>query len=320
MDSETRDILDGNADLGPDGYETAASAELGQLVAQSVARTGPLDPDAVAFDSLLNIDYDDCVIGACTPSLHVKPKGTRPEMTFWDVRNLIAEAGEHGVPLKVTAHTCTLIDRALQAARTHSERTGHAMRVSYTYETLPGPIGSTEVVIVDDVLDTNARPVNAGWRFVPPAPTADVQAAIDQGVKMGLVEVVPSTIAADVGNIRARTIREFRQRGEHEIVPSWTSDTYASLNREITKNHPDSDASVLRVLAARIALAEHNADPLLTLTDMAHALLSITVAVAALGGRELSDDDEPEAFKLYRETIDHLRNAAAGVGEMAGWI
>lgn len=37
MDSEIRDILDENAELGPDGYETAADAELGEILAKAPA-------------------------------------------------------------------------------------------------------------------------------------------------------------------------------------------------------------------------------------------------------------------------------------------
>jgi septum formation inhibitor MinC len=76
------------------------------------------------------------------------------------------------------------------------------------------------------------------------------------------------------------------------------------------------------VLAARIARAgvTGNEDPLCTLTDVAAALVSLTAVVASLAGPELGDDDGPEAFKIYAETIDHLRNAADGVVEMAGWF
>lgn len=131
--------------------------------------------------------------------------------------------------------------------------------------------------------------------------------------------IVPSTIAADVGNIRARTVREFRDDGDEDL-PSGETSTGDKLADEIAKNHPDADARVLRVLAARIARNGRNEDTLLTLVDVAAALTSLTAAVAMLAGRELSDDDEPEAFKLYAETIDHLRDAAGGVVEMAGWI
>jgi hypothetical protein len=317
MDSETRDILDDAAELGPDGYDTAAGAELGQLVGQSVARTGPLDPDAVAFDSLLNIDYDDCAIGACARSTRVPPPpGQRPEMTFWDAHNLIAKATAYGLALKVTARTCTLIDRALKTAQEHSRRTEHVMLTSYHYEMLPGRIGGTEVTIVDDVLDTNVRPADVGWRFVTPTPTVDVQATIDRAVERAR-QPSASTIAADVGNIRAWTIRNFRDHGDAEALGSWTNQALAD---QINRNKADADAQVLRILAARLANAGTNENPLLTLTDVAAALVSLTTAVAALAGRELSDDAEPEAFKLYKGTVEHLIDAADGVVEMAGWI
>lgn len=186
MDSETADILADAAELGPDGYETAAGAELGQLVAQSVARTGPLDPDAV-----------------------------------------------------------------------HSyEATGIVSR---------------------------------------------------------------GTITADVAEIRGRAMREFRNHGDVDLPANQTS-TDDELAVEIAKNRPDADARVLRVLAARIARNDQNEDVLLTLTDLAAALTSIAAAVAVLAGRELSDDDEPESFKVYTETVDHLHDAVGGVAEMAGWI
>lgn len=298
MDSETRDVLDDAAQAGPDDYAVAAGAELGQLVAANIARTGkPLDPDAVTFDSLLDVDYDDCAIGACAPT-GVPAKGKRPEMTFWEARNLIAEAGEHGVPLKVNARTCTLIDRALQAAVKHSARTQHVMLVSYHYDTLPGPIGSTEVVVVDaeHVDQVNVRHDGlTGWTFIAPEPT----------------------ITAAVADIRSRAVSEFRNQGDVEALGTWTN---TALAEEIHKNRPETDAQVLRVLAARVANDDTNQDNRMTLADVAAALLSLTAAVAKLAGRELTDDDEPEAFTVYATTVDNLRYAAEGVAEMAGWV
>lgn len=184
MDSEMSDVLDDAAQAGPDGYETAADAELGQVLAESVARTGPLDPDAVH---------------------------------------------------------------------------------SYSASTITS-----------------------------------------QG-----------TITADVAEVRAETAREFRDTGEPAIVAEWTN---YDLAQEIGKNRPDTDARVLRVLAARIASNTRNEDPLLTLTDIAMTLTSLNAAAAALAGPHLSDEDGPEMYGIYAETIDHLRKAAEGVVEMAGWI
>jgi hypothetical protein len=53
---------------------------------------------------------------------------------------------------------------------------------------------------------------------------------------------------------------------------------------------------------------------------VAAALQSLSVAVAALAGQSLSDEDGREALATYRTTIDHLRDAAGGVVEMAGWF
>jgi hypothetical protein len=187
MDSETHDILDDATELGPDGYETAADAELGQLVAQSVARTGPLDPDAV-----------------------------------------------------------------------HSyEATGIVSR---------------------------------------------------------------GTITADIAEILTDVDLTFRVDGDEDL-PSGVTSTGDRLSVELAGNKPDADARVLRVLAARVARAgTTNEDFLLTLTDIAAALRSLRVAVARMGSDELSDEDGPESFKIYADTLDHLRHAADGVAEIAGWV
>lgn len=137
-----------------------------------------------------------------------------------------------------------------------------------------------------------------------------------------------ATITADAATIRVDAVREFRNHGDANLALDVTS-IGDRLADELAKNHPDADARVLRVLAARIARASvkldaldalTNEDPLLTLTDIAAALISLLAAVAALTGRELSDDDGREALATYRATIDHLRDAAAGVIEMAGWF
>lgn len=154
----------------------------------------------------------------------------------------------------------------------------------------------------------------------------DIDATLDELVDRGLVEVVPSddsgpTITADVAAIRSRAVGAFRNDGDHDLSSDTTA-TGDKLDVALTKNQPDADADVLRVLAARIARAgvRGNEDPLLTLTDIRAALCSLTAAVAQLGGSTLTDKDGPEAFTTYAVTIENLRDAASGVAEMAGWF
>lgn len=281
MDQNTEPVID-------------TEAALAELVDRGLVEVVPGDdPD---------VDYDDCAIGACAQSTYVQPaRGKRPEMTFWDASGLIDTAAAHGLALKVTARTCTLIDRAIKTAKEHTRRTGHTMLGNFHYESLPGRVHGTEIVVVDaeNVSQANVRPGGlTGWTFVAPEPT----------------------ITADVAQIRADAACTFRVDGDEDL-PSGITSTGDKLDVDLSKNHPDADARVLRVLAARIARAgTTNEDSLLTLTDLAAALRSLNVAVAHLGGAQLSDEDDPESFKIYAETLDHLRHAADGVAEIAGWI
>lgn len=129
-----------------------------------------------------------------------------------------------------------------------------------------------------------------------------------------------ATITADVASIRANLAQEFRNHGDATLHTAETS-TGERLADELAKNRPDADARVLRVLAARIARAgTANEDPLLTLADLASAARSLATAAGALAGQALSDDDGRDALATYRTTLNHLRDAADGLADMAGWF
>lgn len=92
----------------------------------------------------------------------------------------------------------------------------------------------------------------------------------------------------------------------------------ADLAVHLRSDTPHVDAQVIRVLAARIAAAgPDNEDPTSTLTDLARALDSLGVAVAALV-EDPEDDGAPEAGTVYSaDVIKHLHAATLGMETLA---
>lgn len=132
-----------------------------------------------------------------------------------------------------------------------------------------------------------------------------------------MTNVIESTITADVARVRAHVARELRDHADVGAVADWSS---RRLAETIYANRADADARVVRALAARMAGPGKNDNPPATLTDIAATLRALTATVAALAGRELTDDSEPDQFNAYVATVDHLRYAAEGVAEMTGWF
>jgi hypothetical protein len=79
-----------------------------------------------------------------------------PEITHDDVLRLINEARSHGKPLRVLPKVRNMIEEAIAFYA--------ASHVSYGPKSRP--LSPTELVVVDEIHETNVRYVNGAWRFL----------------------------------------------------------------------------------------------------------------------------------------------------------
>jgi len=108
---------------------------------------------------------------------------------------------------------------------------------------------------------------------------------------------------------------------DDELPDSWSND---DLAQRVRRGQPEDDALVLRVLAARIAVAgADNTNPLTTLKDLGNAVASIASAGHAIvtdrfnqAGDMLGDEESAE----FQATIEHLSVAGRGLRDLSGWF
>ncbi|QRP42752.1 hypothetical protein [Amycolatopsis sp. FDAARGOS 1241] len=102
-----------------------------------------------------------------------------------------------------------------------------------------------------------------------------------------------------------------------DLPAKWST---AELADRLHHDQPETDAFVLRILAARIATAgADNTDPRTTMVDLARALDSLTTAVTALIAPHLDDAGEQSAAD-YTTTIADLHAATRGVDNLTDWF
>jgi len=193
------------------------------------------------------------------------------------------------------------------AAGSEAAQRPHATRhvgQSYHYETLPGPLGGTEVLVVDDVADTNVRPTGgAGWQFVAQ-----------------LCEDVPPGTEATFRAVHKQALAAFTDDAFDDDAQPWSSRDIAD---RVMTGGPDQDSLAIRMLAGRIATnpTPSPADPLHTLKDFGRALGAITSATSSMITSWLDVDDlEPEQVDEYRKTVQSLIAAAKGLDKLSGWF